>query len=139
MYACSNLSGPTRSKPCLVNRVRSLSLENTSSNEEGAASDGKVSSASYALRHYPRSVDLVLAQSSPASLSEAHGDHANTPSATSLDYNVDMATSADIKPAISAPPATTKTGERLTLVVDGTRFVVDPELFKPRPETMLGR
>lgn len=29
--------------------------------------------------------------------------------------------------------------ERLTLVVDETRFVVDPELFRQRPETMLGR
>ncbi|KAK3098524.1 hypothetical protein FSP39_020307 [Pinctada imbricata] len=30
-------------------------------------------------------------------------------------------------------------GERLTLVVDETRFVVDPELFKAHPNTMLGR
>ena len=31
------------------------------------------------------------------------------------------------------------TAERLTLVVDESRFVVDPELFRQRPETMLGR
>ncbi|GFR80931.1 BTB/POZ domain-containing protein 10 [Elysia marginata] len=29
--------------------------------------------------------------------------------------------------------------ERLTLVVDESRFVVDPELFRQKPETMLGR
>ena len=29
--------------------------------------------------------------------------------------------------------------ERLTLVVDNTRFVVDPQLFAAHPNTMLGR
>ena len=29
--------------------------------------------------------------------------------------------------------------EKITLVVDGTRFVVDPGLFTSRPDTMLGR
>ncbi|XP_041352659.1 BTB/POZ domain-containing protein 10-like [Gigantopelta aegis] len=137
----SNLSGPTRSKPCLVNRVRSLSLENTSSNEEGAASDGKVSSASYALRHYPHSVDLALAQNQRTLSSqlsdEANSDHCHSSAATpSLEYNMAMSMEAKIS---NAPTMATKSGERLTLVVDGTRFVVDPELFKPRPETMLGR
>jgi len=30
-------------------------------------------------------------------------------------------------------------GDRITLVVDGKRFVVDPELFRQHPNTMLGR
>ena len=30
-------------------------------------------------------------------------------------------------------------GERITLVVDDTRFVVDPEIFRVQPNTMLGR
>ena len=30
-------------------------------------------------------------------------------------------------------------GERITLLVDDTRFVVDPELFRKHPNTMLGR
>ncbi len=29
--------------------------------------------------------------------------------------------------------------DRITLVVDETRFVVEPELFRARPNTMLGR
>ena len=30
-------------------------------------------------------------------------------------------------------------GEKITLVVDGTRFVVTPSLFTSKPDTMLGR
>lgn len=30
-------------------------------------------------------------------------------------------------------------GERLTLVVDETRFIVDQDLFRAHPNTMLGR
>ena len=45
--------------------------------------------------------------------------------------------------AMQSSPKLTSTSprpvERLTLVVEETRFVVDPELFRQRPETMLGR
>lgn len=41
------------------------------------------------------------------------------------------------------PPANSQSdrqrGERITLVVDETRFVADPELFRAHPNTMLGR
>lgn len=30
-------------------------------------------------------------------------------------------------------------GERVTLIVDNTRFVVDPSVFTAQPNTMLGR
>lgn len=30
-------------------------------------------------------------------------------------------------------------GDRITLLVDGKRFVVDPEMFRQQPNTMLGR
>lgn len=30
-------------------------------------------------------------------------------------------------------------GERVTLIVDNTRFVVDPAIFTAQPNTMLGR
>lgn len=30
-------------------------------------------------------------------------------------------------------------GERITLVVENTRFIVDPVLFAAQPDTMLGR
>ena len=32
-----------------------------------------------------------------------------------------------------------RSGERITLVVDETRFVVDPDIFRAQPNTMLGR
>ena len=35
--------------------------------------------------------------------------------------------------------SSSRSGERLTLVVDETRFVVEAELFRIQPNTMLGR
>lgn len=32
-----------------------------------------------------------------------------------------------------------RTSERVTLIVDNTRFVVDPSIFTAQPNTMLGR
>lgn len=32
-----------------------------------------------------------------------------------------------------------RTAERVTLIVDNTRFVVDPAVFTAQPNTMLGR
>lgn len=32
-----------------------------------------------------------------------------------------------------------RVGERVTLIVDNTRFVVDPAIFTAQPNTMLGR
>lgn len=34
---------------------------------------------------------------------------------------------------------TLRTAERVTLIVDNTRFVVDPAIFTAQPNTMLGR
>lgn len=48
--------------------------------------------------------------------------------------------SASVTPAAnqgSAPPTTSD--ERITLVVENTRIVVDPALFAAHPDTMLGR
>lgn len=35
--------------------------------------------------------------------------------------------------------SSTRLGERITLLVDGKRFVVDPSLFREHPNTMLAR
>jgi hypothetical protein len=45
------------------------------------------------------------------------------------------------KPVMGQPRDTSspRLGERITLLVDGKRFVVDPELFRQHPNTMLGR
>ncbi len=36
-------------------------------------------------------------------------------------------------------PRSLRTAERVTLIVDNTRFVVDPSIFTAQPNTMLGR
>lgn len=38
-----------------------------------------------------------------------------------------------------SPRGVLRTGERVTLIVDNTRFVVDPAIFTAQPNTMLGR
>ncbi|KAL1485682.1 hypothetical protein MTO96_047255, partial [Rhipicephalus appendiculatus] len=47
----------------------------------------------------------------------------------------------DCVPAVAAAMSALSTGsdERVTLIVDNTRFVVDPALFALQPDTMLGR
>ncbi|XP_046584369.1 BTB/POZ domain-containing protein 10-like [Haliotis rubra] len=142
----STIGQPARSKPCLVNRVRSLSLENTSSNEEGGASDGRSASSMpfYMSRSYMQSGEVGssrsqkvcsrLSGSSKNYFTLDYGEQAMA--APNLSCNVNM--NMNIKMNGPCAASTTK-GERLTLVVDETRFVIDPELFRARPETMLGR
>jgi hypothetical protein len=36
-------------------------------------------------------------------------------------------------------PSAIRMTDRITLVVDDTRFVVEPEIFRQYPDTMLGR
>jgi hypothetical protein len=40
---------------------------------------------------------------------------------------------------VSASTNTNNNSDRVTLVVDETRFVIDPQLFRAHPNTMLGR
>lgn len=114
----SSLSEPTRSKPCLVNRTRSQSLDN-SSNDDYQDFDPRPS-MSYPRSTRPHNLEL------PPYLSQSTSDQ---PLESTM--------------AMQASPKLTSTSprpvERLTLVVEETRFVVDPELFRQRPETMLGR
>jgi len=53
--------------------------------------------------------------------------------------NLGAANSSNEFPANRKPGSSGKSGDRITLVVDDTRFVVDPELFRAKPNTMLGR
>ncbi|KAH9509039.1 BTB/POZ domain-containing protein 10 [Bulinus truncatus] len=99
----SSSLGPTRSKPCLVNRTRSQSFDNTSSNEDCPSCELRSSSISDFGSEGATALSLPM-QASP-------------------------------KISCSSP----RPSERITLVVDETRFIVDPELLRQRPETMLGR
>ncbi|XP_005109271.1 BTB/POZ domain-containing protein 10 [Aplysia californica] len=116
----SSSLGPPRSKPCLVNRTRSQSLDNTSSNEDCPSCEVRASTSMYS-RTRPHNLDL------PQHLLQQNGP----------DYPMDGAAAMQASPKLNC--SSPRPVERLTLVVDETRFVVDPELFRQRPETMLGR
>lgn len=176
--------GPPRSKPCLVNRTRSLSLDNTSSNEdcapEGphnadntnasaiasnpppgaiasstthAGAIAKVAAATQAFREMsfqgvrPTNLDLGPAraftqpyyhqQQQQYYYQVQHHHHHNT--AAHIGCRGDHCKAMEwMEPIVCASPRPTGS-VKLTLVVDDTRFVVDSELFKAHPETMLGR
>ena len=51
----------------------------------------------------------------------------------------DMIYVYDLGTKEGSPRGVLRTGERVTLIVDNTRFVVDPAIFTAQPNTMLGR
>lgn len=123
----SSSIGPPRSKPCLVNRTRSTSLD--SSNEDWPFEIASSSSTMY-----------LHSQSRPRDL-EVHRHHSDT-AAGGLETGMAMPPptyTMQASPKIGGGSGMRTSAERLTLVVDESRFVVDPELFRQQPETMLGR
>lgn len=113
--------GPPRSKPCLVNRIRSLSLEGRSSDNEAAdQAQNQISRSPFPWGYHS------ICVGGPRNLSlQCHFDQLKScepESDTSISKNM-----------------SSQSGERITLVVDDTRFVVDPDFFRAQPNTMLGR
>lgn len=101
-FAFSSL-GPPRSKPCLVNRLRAMSMEG----EGGSRGSGH------------RSHDLSLLEA-----------------CTGGEECCEQRLSSSCG-AVSGPSSKIK--GRVTLVVDETRFIVDIDMLKNHPNTMLGR
>jgi len=165
----SSLGGPAHSKPCLVNRTRSLSLDNTSSNDDCPACELRachshaLAQAAALVQNCPvrshcasrathslsdsaalASRDSGLATpatpatpgSSSSSSMYSRPRHLELPAANTDHQETSPVLQVSPKMAAAASP---RPLERLTLVVDDTRFVVDPELFRQKPETMLGR
>lgn len=169
--------GPPRSKPCLVNRTRSLSLDNTSSNEDcGPDSTQSLDhSESTSVPQQSPSVASAIARAAAATsgFRAATADHAVSRTAT-LNSNVNRSPQQGLRPhdldlrsarmfhltppsvhagcrgdhckaiewtepIICSSPRLPPSSGKLTLVVDETRFLVDVDLFKAHPETMLGR
>ncbi|KAL8620939.1 BTB/POZ domain-containing protein 10 [Nucella lapillus] len=160
--------GPPRSKPCLVNRTRSLSLDNTSSNEDfGPEALLDLDEPQLASHHTaPEAIAIAKAAASTAGFREVeastrsrsfnpHTGHSHRPSnlnleaATMFRLNSPVAHAACrgdhckvmewTEPIVCSSPRLPPSSGKLTLVVDDTRFLVDVELFKAHPETMLGR
>lgn len=141
----SSLGAP-KSKPCLVNRTRTLSLENTSSNEDGDVHHASTGDDEFVMTSRPTSRAIgaqhltyqqLIQTSRPSSNFQSYR---NDPSNFSFPPDVGDAQGGagtlSMNPGNSSPRVS---GERLTLVVDETSFVVDPELLRKHPNTMLGR
>ncbi|KAL8573571.1 BTB/POZ domain-containing protein 10 [Nucella lapillus] len=155
--------GPPRSKPCLVNRTRSLSLDNTSSNEDcGPEGSHNPQEAS----QLPASVASAIAKAAAATSNFRDAEHVPhiSPSVDAnknRSHNLSLRTARHFRltspmahagcrgdhckalewtePIVCASPRLPPSSGKLTLVVDDTRFLVDADLLKGHPETMLGR
>ncbi|KAI8735454.1 BTB/POZ domain-containing protein 10 [Biomphalaria glabrata] len=123
----SSSIGPTRSKPCLVNRTRSQSFDNTSSNEDCPSCELQGSSSMYS-RSGPHNLEIAPYQ---------HQYNSNKLPDFGPEGAMAFSLPMQASPKISC--SSPRPSERITLVVDETRFIVDPELLRQRPETMLGR
>ncbi|XP_033740636.1 BTB/POZ domain-containing protein 10-like [Pecten maximus] len=143
----SSLGAP-KSKPCLVNRARTLSLENTSSNEDGDVHHLSTGDEEFVMTSRPslpsnavgarhRVYQGVACHTQPARQVNYFQSYRNDPSNFSFPPDMSEAQGAGMmNPGNNSPRVS---GERLTLVVDETRFVVDPDLLRKHPNTMLGR
>ncbi|KAL4233372.1 BTB/POZ domain-containing protein 10 [Mactra antiquata] len=125
----SSLGGAPRSKPCLVNRARSASFEN-SSNDDGDVSVSSVNSTPGRSTRSQR-VPANLLINFPIVDGPGYFEMEETKSVVVVNQKTVTGQPRDT----SSP----RLGDRITLVVDGKRFVVDPELFRQHPNTMLGR
>ncbi|XP_056016455.1 BTB/POZ domain-containing protein 10-like isoform X2 [Ostrea edulis] len=118
--------GTPKSKPCLVNRSRTHSLETASSNDDG---------------------DIHVMSDNESSHSRC-GFHTRNMLFCGGDQDCLVKPKCSFDPRDSLVAGIAKAnvgcnsprlGERLTLVVDETRFIVDQDLFRAHPNTMLGR
>lgn len=125
----SSLSAP-KSKPCLVNRVRTLSLETTSSNDEGELTGRSSPSSS------PPVIRRVKCKLQTLTVRQKHVYTRQESINTQMETGDCLGATAAAAPISNNSP---RLGERITLVVDETRFIVNPDLFRSRPDTMLGR
>lgn len=169
-YTCSSI-GPPRSKPCLVNRTRSLSLDNTSSNEDCGPEGVHGPQSLQTAPQQSTSVASAIAKAAAASSSFKEVEHAhrnlslnansnrshegtrphdldlratkmfhlNSPLAHAACRGDHCKAMEWTEPIVCSSPRLPPSSGKLTLVVDDTRFLVDADLFKAHPETMLGR
>lgn len=124
LYLCFNNSslGAPRSKPCLVNRSRTHSLD-TSSCDDADTMSKPIESSS-----------VLPAINMRRMQSDGHTRNLG-PDTTYFPFNGDQQGACGISKGTNSP----RPSERITLVVDETRFVVDVDLFRGHPNTMLGR
>ena len=150
-----------------MNRTRSLSLDNTSSNEECgpegvhvlqspqsasvASAIAKAAAASASFRDVEqassRALPLNANSNRPHEGTRPHDldlratrmFHLNSPMAHAACRGDHCKAMEWTEPIVCSSPRLPPSSGKLTLVVDDTRFLVDADLFKAHPETMLGR
>ena len=132
-FAYSSIGAP-RSKPCLVNRSRTHSLETASSNEDGDISMSRRNSDVG-----PNFSEIGDHTSRFSGRMPVRNYMAGAESAANLQFSFDKAETLSTGTYQSQENNSPRLGDRLNLLVDGTRFVVDSELFRAHPNTMLGR
>ncbi|GIY20103.1 hypothetical protein CEXT_332351 [Caerostris extrusa] len=133
-------SNSTKLKPCLVSRMGDQIESSSSPSSSGSSRDsppltmGPTQKASVAAgsknkhrtHQLPQQLALALNLSSEHScMGLTEGNHQKS-----------CSTIPTVNQAVVAPPVS---DERITLVVENTRIVVDPALFAAHPDTMLGR
>ncbi|XP_025891891.1 BTB/POZ domain-containing protein KCTD20 isoform X2 [Nothoprocta perdicaria] len=82
--------------------------------------------------HEPQENNVVLGGHSPSSGPRSEGLDPECRHAAFLERHGGSTLSSSINSQAQAP-------EKVTLVVDGTRFAVNPQIFTAHPDTMLGR
>ncbi|XP_052242907.1 BTB/POZ domain-containing protein 10-like [Dreissena polymorpha] len=130
----SSLGAPRdrHAKPCLVNRARSASFEN-SSNEDGDVSCvSSVCSTPGRSRRSSRNTDSFSTEGAVGFDDAMDGDDSKI-------IIINNIVGAKCLGAVPRDTSSPRLGDKITLLVDGKRFVVEPELFRQHPNTMLGR
>ncbi|KAL3881592.1 hypothetical protein ACJMK2_028012 [Sinanodonta woodiana] len=129
--------GTPRSKPCLVNRSRSDSFENYTSNDDGdaRASPEHVGPKNHSRVNLARNFMASGGSDEPVNFLQA-GD---TKGACGGNMNLLGSLLPQQQGVQNKGNNSPLLGERIALLVDDVRFVVDPEMFRKHPNTMLGR
>ncbi|XP_052809090.1 BTB/POZ domain-containing protein 10-like [Mya arenaria] len=125
----SSLGAPRR-KPCLVNRARSASFEHSSNDDGDVSCVSSVCSTPGRSRRSSRNQDSI------------DGTCDYDPDMDGEDGKIIIINNlGNPKGAVGGPRDTSspRLADRITLLVDNKRFVVDPEIFRQHPDTMLGR
>jgi BTB/POZ domain-containing protein 10 len=119
LKSCSKRSSAPKcklGKPCLVKR---LSDDMSSGNGNCSGSGGEQTEPQ--------------AMAKPIPQNQAAGARNRTRT------NLSLGCARNLPANLGTQGACGRTSERITLIVDDTRFIVDPEIFRAHPDTMLGR
>uniref|UniRef100_T1IGW2 BTB domain-containing protein n=1 Tax=Strigamia maritima TaxID=126957 RepID=T1IGW2_STRMM len=136
-------SSSPKPKPCLVTRMGQLSLDGAmrSGARNLSPSDSNSGIPKHSSSLTPRNRSRIQANQFTLTRNHAHERCSNSSSQESESASMQSTNNSAVSQSGNCSAYTTllNSNERLTLVVDNTRFVVDPAVFIAHPNTMLGR